>query len=60
MLSNIQKTIIIRATRIRMAAGEEPDAIVASYTKLTEEEKLRFWRRCGTSDKDYYRETTVA
>lgn len=39
MLSNIQKTIIIRATRIRMAAGEEPDAIVASYTKLTEEER---------------------
>lgn len=39
MLSNIQKNIIIRAARIRMEKGEELKTILASYTKLTDEER---------------------
>lgn len=39
MLSNIQRTIIIRAIRIRKDAGEVPGEILAGYRNLTEEEK---------------------
>lgn len=39
MLSNIQKNIIIRAAKIRMEKGEELKTILASYTKLTDEER---------------------
>lgn len=39
MLSNLQKNIIIRAVRIRIEKGEELKTILASYTKLTEEEQ---------------------
>lgn len=39
MLSNIQKNIILRAVKIRMEAGEEPEAILESYSKLTAEDK---------------------
>lgn len=39
MLSNIQKNIITRAAHIRMQKGEELEEILASYTKLTEEDK---------------------
>ena len=39
MLSNIQKNIIIRAVKIRMEKGEDLETILASYTKLTDEER---------------------
>lgn len=39
MLSNIQRNIIIRALRIRKAAGEAPEDVLAGYTRLTEDEK---------------------
>lgn len=39
MLSNIQKSIIIRAVRIRVANGEEVDAVLQSYKKLTDTER---------------------
>lgn len=39
MLSNIQKNIIIRAIRIRIANGEDLDTVLKSYGKLTDEEK---------------------
>lgn len=39
MLSNIQKTIIIRAMKIRKAGGEDPEKILAGYKNLTEDEK---------------------
>lgn len=39
MLTNIQKNIIIRAARIRIQNGEKPDEILASYKKLTDEER---------------------
>lgn len=39
MLSNIQKKVIIRAVRIRVANGEELDDILKSYTKLTDSER---------------------
>lgn len=39
MLSNIQRSIIIRALRIRKSQGEEPADILEGYKNLTEEEK---------------------
>lgn len=39
MLSNIQKAIIIRAVKIRLGRGEELEAILSSYSKLTDDEK---------------------
>lgn len=39
MLSNIQKNIILRAVEIRRNAGEEPEAILESYPKLTAEDR---------------------
>lgn len=39
MLSNVQKNIIIRAVRIRVANGEELDAVLKSYGKLTDAER---------------------
>lgn len=39
MLGNIQKSIILRALKIRMDQGENPKEILESYAKLTEEEK---------------------
>lgn len=39
MLPNIQRNIIIRAIRIRQDAGENPQDILAGYTKLTDAEK---------------------
>lgn len=39
MLSNIQKSIIIRAVQIRMRNGEDTEEILNSYTKLTDEER---------------------
>ncbi len=36
MLSNIQRNIILRAVKIRMAKGEELEGILQSYTKLTD------------------------
>lgn len=39
MLSNIQKNIIIRAVRIRVANGEELDTVLKSYGKLTDAER---------------------
>lgn len=39
MLSNIQRTIIIRAIRIRQEGGEDPAKIMAGYKNLTEDEK---------------------
>ena len=37
-MNAIQLKIILRAVKIRMAAGEELEDILASYTKLTEED----------------------
>lgn len=39
MLSNIQKSIILKATVIRMEKGELPEDILASYPKLTKAEQ---------------------
>lgn len=39
MLSNIQKNIILRAVEIRRKAGEDPEAILESYPKLTDEDR---------------------
>lgn len=37
-MNAMQLKIILRAVKIRMAAGEELEDILASYTKLTEED----------------------
>lgn len=39
MLSSIQKTIMLKAIRIRMSKGETIDEVLNSYTKLTDEDK---------------------
>lgn len=39
MLSNIQRNIILRAVKIRMAKGEELESILKSYTKLTDADR---------------------
>ncbi len=39
MLGNVQKHIIIRALLIHMEKGENPEAILKTYTKLTEDER---------------------
>ena len=39
MLSSIQKSIIIKAVKIRMDRGENLQEILESYNRLTEEEK---------------------
>lgn len=39
MLSNIQRNIIIRALKIRTAAGEDPKEILKTYKNLTDAEK---------------------
>ena len=39
MLSNIQKNIILRAVEIRRGAGEDPEAILDSYSRLSYEER---------------------
>ena len=38
-MTKIQLTIITKAAAIRVARGEEVDAVLASYTKLTDEER---------------------
>lgn len=38
MLNNIQKNIIARAVKIRVDRGEELTNVIASYTKLTDDE----------------------
>ena len=37
-MNAMQLKIVLRAVKIRMAAGEELEDILASYTKLTEED----------------------
>lgn len=39
MLSDVQKTIILKAVDIRIKRGEDLKKIIASYNKLTEEER---------------------
>lgn len=39
MIGNIQRNIIVRAVRIRKEQGENPEEVLAGYTRLTEEEK---------------------
>lgn len=39
MLSRIQKNIILRAVKIRMAKGEALEDILQSYAKLTDAER---------------------
>ena len=39
MLSSIQKTIMIKAIRIRVSKGENIDEVLNSYVKLTAEDK---------------------
>ena len=38
-MTKIQLTIITKAAAIRVARGEKVDAVLASYTKLTDEER---------------------
>ena len=45
-MNAIQLKIILRAVKIRMAAGEELEDILASYTKLTEEEIEEIKKEC--------------
>lgn len=47
MLSNIQRSILIRALRLRAEAGENPADILAGYTKITEEEKAELLKEVG-------------
>ena len=47
MLSNIQRSIIIRALRIRRGQGEEPGDILEGYKNLTEEEKAEVLAALG-------------
>ena len=42
-MNAMQLKIVLRAVKIRMAAGEELEDILASYTKLTEED-IKFIR----------------
>lgn len=44
MLSEIKKKIIIRALRLRMDSGDQPEGILAGYKNLTEEEKTEILR----------------
>lgn len=44
MLSNVQKSIIIRALRIRMQNGEDPAEAVKDYNRLTAEEQAEVLR----------------
>lgn len=39
MLSSIQKSIVIKAVKIRMDRGEDVREILESYNRLTDEEK---------------------
>ena len=39
MMNDVTKNIVIRAITIRIKRGESIDDILASYPKLTEEEK---------------------
>lgn len=39
MLSSIQKSIIIKAVKIRIEQGEEAERILESYSRLTEGER---------------------
>lgn len=39
MLSSIQKSIIIKAVKIRIDRGEDAQEILESYSRLTDEEK---------------------
>ena len=39
MISEITKNIIVRALKIRQERGENPEAVIKNYRKLTEEEK---------------------
>ena len=44
MIGNIQKSIIIRAMRIRKEAGEDPEKILKGYKNLPEEERKEIVR----------------
>ena len=49
MLSNIQKTIMIRALELQIEAGEDPAEVLERYRNLSEEEKeelLMITREC--------------
>ena len=39
MLSQIKKSIMIKAVQYRLESGEELEEIMNSYTKLTEDDK---------------------
>lgn len=47
MLSNIQKNIIVKAVKIRVRNGEELDAVLMSYTRLTEDERNSIKEACN-------------
>lgn len=44
MLSSTQKSIILRAVKIRMQKGEGLEDVLASYPKLAEEDKVELVR----------------
>ncbi|MDD3251903.1 MAG: hypothetical protein PHV18_05015 [Lachnospiraceae bacterium] len=39
-MTSIQKGIIIRAVRIRVGRGGDATEVIASYTKLSEDERM--------------------
>lgn len=47
MLSKIQKTIIIKAVKIRLEKGERLEEIMQSYPKLTAEEQAEIREELG-------------
>lgn len=58
MISNIQKSIMIRALCIRKEAGEDPSEVLAGYKNLTEgerEEILKAIEQEGRSWNTYKR-----
>ena len=61
MIGNIQKSIIIRAMRIRKEAGEDPEKILKGYKNLTEEERkeiLRVVEQQGDMPWSTYRQSS--
>lgn len=50
MLSNAKKKIMIRAIQIRLNRGEDLETILASYTKLTDEDKEALRKEFATEE----------
>lgn len=52
MLSNAKKKIMIKAIQIRLNRGEDLETILASYTKLTDEDKESLRKEFESENND--------